>query len=427
MSPVTPLLLWSLSQTGTATVAERELTTDVREEREAPLDLGRLLLNLPGAFVELAFVPLMPVMVAFERWHLFERIFDLLTNEEQTLAVLPLIDPLNRSGLGLGAAIVHNEPLGSRDRTVLLGIVRANEDIDSSISIARRIPRLSGRVVSFKAKYAVDRDTRFYGLGGGGDKEDVRLIRTDAVDLRAGIDLLGPASYVFRLNLEAAYRRRRLTDGSGDDPSLLSDDVLARPPGFGRALDYPELTLELSYDTRDSGSRTTTGVIALLEASATHDVNGGNTGGVRTTASVGAFFELLPLNRVLFLNAGVAAAVPIRGEDEIPLHHLVNLGGSSILRGYKSDRFIDRLGWWTSAEYRWLFYEYGASGYGVSATLFADVGRVGRNPSDLIKGPIAWSVGVGLRLEHSLFLLSRIQLAGGPEGVRVSLGFGEVL
>jgi hypothetical protein len=424
MTPALPLLLLSLSQTGTATATD-DLTTDVRAEQEPPLDLGRFLLNLPGAFIELAFVPLMPVALVFEQWHVHQRLFDLVTNDEQTLAVLPLIAPFNRSGTGFGLAVVHNDPLGSQDRTVLFGLVRTNSDIEASVSLSRRIPQLSGRVVSLGAKYGVDRDTRFFGLGGGGDKDLVRLIRTDAIDLTGGIDVFSPLAQDFNARIDVAYRRRALSNGSGGDPGILSDALFTPPPGFGASLDYPELTLELSWDTRDSAARTTKGVIASIESSITHDVNGGNTGGVRTTAAIGTFFELLPLYRVLHLSAGVSAAVPLRGEDEIPLHHLINLGGSSSLRGYPSDRFIDRLGWWASAEYRYHFFEYAATGYGLSASLFGDVGRVGRNPSDLIKSPIAWSFGFGVRIEHNLLLLARIQLGIGPEGARVSLGFGE--
>jgi hypothetical protein len=424
MTPV-PLLLLSLSQTGTATTSADGLTTAVREEREPPLDLGRFLLNLPGEFIELAFVPLMPLAVAFERWHVPQRIFDLLTNDEQTLAVLPVIAPFNRSGVGFGLALVHNDPLGSRDRTVLLGLVRENGDIDASVSVGRRIPQFSGRVVNLGAKYAIDRDTRFFGLGGGGSKNQVRLIRTESIDLIGGIDIFSPLALDFNARVEAGYRRRELSPGEGKEPALGSDALLTPPAGFGLALDYPELALELSYDTRDSAARTTRGVLASVEASITHDVNGERTGGVRGTAQLDTFFELAPLYRVLHLTLGLSAALTFEGE--IPLHQLINLGGSSILRSYPSDRFIDRLGWWASAEYRYHFWEYAASGYGLSASLFGDVGRVGRRPQDLVSLPIAWSVGFGVRVEHNLFLLARLQIAVGPEGPRLSVGFGEGL
>ncbi len=422
-----PLLLMALSQIGTATAADDALTSAVRAEAHPSLDLGRLLLDLPSAFIELAFVPLMPIALASERWHLPDRIFDLLTNDDKTLAVLPVIVPVNHSGLGLGIAIIHNDPLGSKDRTVVLGLVHTNRDRSAQASISRRIPNLSGRVISIGAKYGVDQDSRFYGFGGGGSKSEVRLIRKDTIDLSAGIDLLQADAGGFGARIAVAYRRRELTPGSGNDPPLGSDDVFALPPGFGRALDYPELTLQLGYDTRDSVSRTTTGVVASVEASATKDLNAGDTGGFRTTATVGTFIELLPLYRVLFLSVGAGAAVPIDSEDQIPLHQLIALGGSSTLRGYVPDRFIDRLGWWATAEYRYFFYEYAATGNGLSAALFTDVGRVGHVPKDLVKGPIAWSLGVGFRFEMNLLLLGRFQIAYGSDGFRISIGFGEVL
>lgn len=423
------LVVWSAESfaqtTSTATAAEDQLTTGVRAEEEPGFDPFRLLLDLPQAFIELAFVPIMPIAVAFDRWHLGERLFDLVTNDEKTLAVVPVIDPFNSSGLGLGLTVVHNDPLGSQDRTVLVGLIRTNRDRNISLSFRRRLPFLSGRVFGFGASYGVDRDTRFFGLGGEGDRDTVRRLRTDSVNVVTGIDLFRFLD--FDVDIEAAYRRRDLSNGSfPGELGVGDDDLLEPPPGFGLALDYPELTLQLNFDTRDSISRTTTGWVAQIEASATKDVNGADTSGFRTTASVGTFFQLLPLYRVLFLTLGASAAVPLNSDDEVPLHHMINLGGSTRLRGYVNDRYIDRLGWWASAEYRYYFFEYAATGYGLSATLFADVGRVGREPSDLVSGPIAWSVGLGMRAEANLLLLGRFQVAIGPEGVRFSVGVGEV-
>lgn len=417
--------LQSFAQTATGTSAEDALTSDVRAEGEPAFDPLRLLLDLPQAFIELAFVPIMPIAVAFDRWHLAERLFDLLTNDEQTLAVVPVIDPFNSSGLGLGLTVVHNDPLGSQDRTVLVGLVRTNRDRSVSLSFRRRLPFLSGRVFGFGASYSVDRDTRYFGLGGEQDEASQRRLRTDAVNAATGIDLFRFLD--FDVDMELAYRRRELSNGTfPGELGVADDDLLTPPPGFGAALDYPELTFRLNYDTRDSISRTTTGWIAQIETSATKDVNGGDTSGFRTTATVGTFFELLPLYRVLVLTVGASAAVPLDGDDDVPLHHMINLGGSNRLRGYVSDRFIDRLGWWATAEYRYYFFEYAATGYGLSATLFADAGRVGRNPSDLIEGPIAWSVGFGMRAEANLLLLGRFQVAISPDGLRFSVGVGEV-
>ena len=106
---------------------------------------------------------------------------------------------------------------------------------------------------------------------------------------------------------------------------------------------------------------------------------------------------------------------------------MANIGGSTDLRGYVSDRFVDRLGWWATVEYRYRFFDYADQGMGMSAALFGDVGRVGPSVGDLFKSPLPWSVGLGLRLEQNLILAGRIQIAYSPEGIAFSVGFGEVL
>jgi outer membrane protein assembly factor BamA len=413
-----------LSMAVTATAAE-DLTTGVRAEGEPSIDLVRVLLDIPGALVELAFTPLEPFLYLIEKGRLGERFFDLITNEDRTLAVLPVVDPFNGSGLGFGGVVVHNSPLGSEDRTVFVGLVRMNGDRSASLSVARRLPFLSGRVLSAGARYSVDRDMRYFDLGADGEKEHMRRLRVDGLEAHLGIEIVRPSFAGFGAELEVGYRHRELSAGTAPGELGVGEDALVTPPpGFGRALDYPELTLKLTFDTRDSIARTTTGFISALEATFTHDLDGGGTGGVLARGSFGGFIELLPLYRVLFLSAGAAASFPI--QEDIPLHHLVQLGGNNLLRSYPRERFVERLGWWVTAEYRYHFFEYAATGYGLASALFIDVGRVGHDPKDLFGGPPAWSFGLGFRVETNLITLGRAQIAYGPEGFRFSIGFGEL-
>lgn len=420
------LLFALMAQVDTATVPAGWVSP-TRAPQAPGLELPWLLLRIPQHLLELSFVPLMPVATVFERYHLIPRTLDLLTNEEKTVGVFPVIDPFNASGVGVGASLIYNDPLGSADRLVLFGLLRENRDRQVSLSFGRRIPELSGRVLSLSAGYQADHDTRFFGVGGRQAREDQRLLRRDHVDASLGFTLLGAEVLPeYQVELRAAYRRRRLASGSGDRaPSLVPGDILALPPGFDQTLDYPELTLRFSYDSRDSLGRTSRGLMGDLETVATHDINGGGTGGLTFTSRFAAFIPVLPLHRVLFLSAGLSAALPFA--EELPLHQLVRLGGSRTLRGYVSDRFLDRLGWWATAEYRYEFFQYADSGIGLSAALFADAGKVGRNPENLVDGPIPWSVGLGLRLEQTLILIGRAQVAYSPEGFRFSVGFGELL
>ncbi|MEM7677247.1 MAG: BamA/TamA family outer membrane protein, partial [Myxococcota bacterium] len=387
----------------------------------------------PQYLVELAFVPLMPVATLFERYDLLSRFLDLVMNEEGTAALLPLIDPFNNSGLGAGAVFLYNEPFGSQDRFIALGQIYENRDRIFSVSFARRFPTLSGRRVSLAASYNVDHDARFFGFGADRPNTALRSMRTDAVDAQFGITLINPTRLPeYFVEVAVAYRRRKLGTGnstSNRGPGLTPQSGLPLPAGFREALDYPELTLSTEYDSRDSFGVTSKGLFTRLRVTSTGDVNGARTSGIRADGVLAAFIPLLPRFRTLFVKVGASATAPLPLGDghQVPLHMMANLGGSTNLRGYVNDRFVDRLGWWATLEYRYRFFDYADQGMGMSAALFADVGRVGPTVSDLIKSPMPWSVGLGLRLEQNLILAGRLQFAYSPEGFQFSVGFGEVL
>ena len=117
----------SAASSTTASALER-WTTGIRPETPPGLEMPYLLLRLPQYLVELAFVPLMPVATVFERYKLFERFLDLVTNENGTAALLPVVDPFNNAGLGAGAVFLYNEPFGSQDRFIALGQIYPNRD-----------------------------------------------------------------------------------------------------------------------------------------------------------------------------------------------------------------------------------------------------------------------------------------------------------
>jgi outer membrane protein assembly factor BamA len=408
--------------TETSTAA---LSSAVRAEEAPSLDIPRLILRLPEVLTELAFSPLLPLLLSFEKLHLHERIFDLLTNDARTFGVVPLFDFTNRSGLGAGLAILANDPLGSPDRTILYGLLRENGDRTVSFSYGRRLPQLSGKRFGFGAQYSLDSDARYFGIGGDSRKEDERALSIEGFDVYTSIEI--PAPDEWNARIELAFRRRELTSGTGSLPPVSPGDSVEPPQGFGRALSYPEATLSLEYDTRDSNGRPTRGWVIAASASATHDIQNNETGGLFAEAHAGVYIPVLPLNRVLLLTLGTALASPLGRDNEIPFHTLLELGGGKTLRGYTSGRFVDRLGWWGTAEYRYHVFRYSELDASLSSTLFFDAGQVGRTPDDLFSAPLRWSVGVGFRLELSLFFLGRIQLAYSPDGPRIVIAVNELI
>lgn len=403
----------------------------VVEPGEPGLDLGRLALDLPGSFLELAFTPVLAAVYLLERYYVVDRLLDIFTNDERTFGFLPLVEPFSRSGIGFGALAAWNEPLGSPDRLILLAFGRVNGDFNVSVEAGRRLPFVRGRALSARFAAFVDNDARFFGLGDQ-QRGTETLLRRDGIDAELNLSLLSPAVPVLTAEAGIAYRRRRIDSGEGDEPSFVPgepvDGELLRPPaGFGQTLDYPEGTAQFGIDTRNSFGLTSRGIVLRTEGVFTHDVNGGDTGGVRLEADFAVFIPLLLRHRTLYLRGGVGGAVPFTSSENVPFHILPSLGGPSTLRGYPNDRFVDELAWWATIEYRWFFYEWAGTGGGLVGTVFADFGNVGARFEDLFEGRLPWSAGFTIRAEQSLIMLGRLQFAFSPEGFRVSFGIGDLL
>ncbi|NJK88372.1 MAG: BamA/TamA family outer membrane protein [Myxococcales bacterium] len=372
-------------QTTTSSVAEEPYgptpripgINDPVVPQDAPgLDLGRELLRVPGGFVELLFSPVLLLAITLERYAVVERLLDIFTNDERTFALLPIIEPFSQSGLGFGALAAWNEPLGSPDRLVVLGLGRINGDFDVAVDVGRRLPFVRGRAASARVAASVNNDAQYFGLGSRPDANTETLLRIDSVDVEASLTLLSPEVPVLTAEAGLAYRRRRITSGEGDfapsfEPGIVvGGEALPAPPGFGETLDYPEAQIQFGIDTRNSFGLTSRGILLLTEGILTHDVNGSNTGGFRINGDFAGFVPLLLRHRVLYLRAGAGGVLRMSGAQEAPFHLLPSLGGASRLRGYADNRFVDQLAWWATAEYRWFFYEYSGTGGGLVGTLF---------------------------------------------------------
>jgi hemolysin activation/secretion protein len=130
------------------------------------------------------------------------------------------------------------------------------------------------------------------------------------------------------------------------------------------------------------------------------------------------------MKRVLALGAGVGGAVPTSADDRIPLHELMVLGRKEFLRGYSKTRFRDQMGWWATAEYRWLIWEYGDTRAGLSPTIFFDIGRVASGVDELLVGPLRYSAGLGLRGAHDTLKLFHLSIGWSPEGLQFGFAAG---
>jgi hypothetical protein len=380
------------------------------------------LLRLPELALRLVATPALPLVVAAENHRLDRRVYDLLTNDEETSLFLPVVVVRSRDGVGLGLSYVHRDLFGGSERFEAKGVVKANLDREVAFGYSTPLAPLDARELGAGVEYELDHNDRFYGIGNETSPDDVRLLEHETSVAYLDVDLGGPTTHLapFTSDLYAGYRHERLSSGIGEALSAVAEgDSVAPPPGFGQSVDYAELAWTFRHDTRDSSGRTQRGTRAELELYGTTDLRSADLNAVRATLRAAWFIPVAPLHRVLALSAGAAAAAPLAEASEVPLQSLVTLGQKEYLRGYAKDRFRDRAGFWASAEYRYPIFEFSDTGAGLSSTLFVDVGRVGEDVSELVEAPVRAAFGFGVRAETSRAFVFRAQVAFSEEGAEV--------
>jgi len=395
----------------------------------APFELHWELLDLPGRVVELALTPLRPIFEIVEQKRLDRRIYDLVSNEAKTAFLLPYVTVGGSDGVAGGLLFMHNDLFGEDERLRLSGALRGNLDYKVKATYEQAVARLDGRTVGARISYDHDTDWTYHGLGGDAPEDVERAVRSDELLVTLRGQLLGPELLYVSSDLVLTYRRQSLGPGDSPDVPALrrSDPEVAPLPGFEQTLDLPELGLTLTFDSRDSLGRTTRGFLARLEVAGTRDLNGASLSAFRAALDTSLFLEVLPRARVIVLSAGIGAATPWQSEHELPLRGYISLGRETHLRGYRRDRFLDRFGWWASAEYRYPVFEHERDELGLSSVLFFDLGRAGADAHGLFGLAPRWSAGFGVQADTAISPLLRLLVGFSPEGSEVTFSVGSLL
>ena len=115
---------------------------------------------------------------------------------------------------------------------------------------------------------------------------------------------------------------------------------------------------------------------------------------------------------------------------DLPFYSLPTLGGSNTLRGYIDGRWRDDASWTGSLEYRfWVIPRGIPIGQSIrieriGLALFADVGAVAPNPTELVRSRVRASYGVSLRLSLERAAPFRVDFGFSDEGMNISARFG---
>ena len=211
--------------------------------------------------------------------------------------------------------------------------------------------------------------------------------------------------------------RRRFSDteiSRHDAPTIAEAYDRTTVVGFDTGMTVGAVDFELRYDSRRAGSPyqppivRSSGVLAAVAAGYNRGLGGGNWEYVRYGADLQLFLGFPADARVLVLRAlvdGVAGTY-----DDVPFVDLPRLGGATLLRGYQTGRFRDRVAVLASAEYSWAL-----SG-GLYGFTFLDAGRVQRSVTELSLDNSRVGFGGGIHAYRMGMSLGRLQLSTSIDG-----------
>lgn len=403
-----------------------ELTTEVFRPRRAPLAPAWMLLSLPEQVVRTVLVPVALAVTLVERYRLDRRTYDLLRNDAGTIVVTPDLK-LSAEGFGVGATISFKR-VG--DAALDLGAIgRIDGDWALEAVYERDLVFAEGRTLTLAALAELDQNLRYYGIGSQTASDDKRVIQSEVVEAVTALDVSGRGVLDVTGIVELAYRREGLSPGTDSSvpPIGQPGDMVAPPPDLGRDLDYGRFRAGLRYDTRDTEGRPTRGVAVGIAGSMVQELSGASFSAFGASAGLDWYVPVLPDHRVFIARAGVSMTAPFRAGHDIPLHALTVLGRKQHLRGYSSDRFHDRHGWWASAAYRFPIYEYINTGVALDAELFVETGHVASSLQNLVEVPIAHDTGIALRAGYDAANFFELELGVSPEGPVLGFSVGKSL
>lgn len=336
--------------------------------------------------------------------------------------VYPIFGYKSRTGLMLGAAYHSRNIL----HTQFPFAVKATYSTNTYRYIAARVGDRkmfdSPYGVAFDIGWRADTRERFYGIGPSSSLEN--RSNYGFRGMFGGLTLYRTFTSNGEISLSAGMRRVEPDDGRLETILHDRDSIASRLPdddlyGLFETLDLTDLLATISYDWRERPSSPLGGGTAGLNVGYTLGDGLGDTsvGYWRVHGEATHYFELFS-GRVIGLSM-IAEHVESDDGTRIPFYDLPKLGGSRLLRGYKTGRFRDFGFVSFAAEYRWPLLRK------LDALLMTDHGRVFEDiTKDFEFSNFRASYGGGLRFWNDAGHLS-LMVAKGTEEWSFYINFGD--
>ena len=382
-----------------------------------------------GYLVRGLLLPARGVLYAEERWQVSKRVEDLIWNDARTFALYPTASYSIGDGAVVGVHTLYRDFLGHGE--TLSASVDTGSVLPHAYEAQLTMPALAGSRFYFGSRLRHEKSeaVSFAGIGNGDDAMSGTGLdaRAGAIDtlftetrllavVEGGVALGGPGRAV-RLGSYVSYNDRSFGAAPGNASSPSIDEVYdtATVDGFDDGVRALEVGVDVSLDTRDTPGPTGSGAVVSAFAAA---------GGIvdeqqyaRYGAELAGYWTPLWPGRVFsarIFHEGVREL-----DGDVPFTELPRLGGATVLRGYDSGQFRDRLATVASLAYHYPIHA------NISGELFIDAGKVARTYGELAGDGAAddWHVGTGggLLIHTPSSLKLRLDLAYG-DGVHLFLG-----
>lgn len=408
---------WEMNLTGTASPKPADPTPEV--EIRAPSSYGwrkffLFPLELPAHAFRIATWPIAAGGRYVERNRVVQRTIDLLSNDDRTFFVYPLLEIGAGSGLGGGVGLYHKN-LFDKGWAINLNY-KTFVDLDHRASFSFGHPKIlaigdrpGGFKVFFKFKRESDED--FFGIGPLTTRAGYSNYGLDEYQGGTSFDL-NPLVH-FRVRPHAIFLSSKSRPSGGVNPP--SADVLfpaADLVGLNRRLRHLDIGFALEHDTRDLPAAPQKGGTRTFSFRRMQGLGNGGFDFNQYSADFRQYFRLWKERRVLALRAYWTFQQET-GTSRIPFQYLAALDLNAPLRGFDRGRFRDHSAVLFNAEYRYPVWDF------IDGTIFVDTGRVFDDPRDFSFTHFKYSVGAGIRVVARDTLLLRLQAAYGGEGLNV--------
>ncbi|MBT8493526.1 MAG: BamA/TamA family outer membrane protein [Deltaproteobacteria bacterium] len=403
----------------------------------------RIALYPVRGLLELTMAPLRGLIFVEQKYAIKDRLVRFFFTEDENFGVYPTAFAETGFGFNIGLRMVWKQMFGSqaalKARGGYGGQFQRLIGVDWEMPISKR--------VSIEAFFlAEDRPRdRFFGIGNS-ERVDIDTLpipgSLDAIDsdvaigtrfseelIRSGFRLAVALPRSMGLAVDSSYVHRRY--GEAENTSLatggLQDSVeeaydTTTIPGFTAGVDYIYSELEFTLDTRRKTSRFAvdpmpgTGWYVEAYAGFAESVNNDITSFYRYGFDAQRYIRIAQNPRTLVLRAhleGVTGTL-----DEVPFTELPRLGGPVLLRGYRQDRFRDRVRGLMTAEYQWDLSNM------IAGFVYTDVGQVFRSYESFEFDETRIAFGTGIQLHTASSYIGRFLVGSSTDGsLLVNLSF----